>query len=634
MAPLPVVVLTAPLGGGGSTVLDNLWGEFFEKSLSVRLDVGDAQGVEDIVLAAVQGWKRRVPGIRRMPFPRVGVIIKALSFVGDPQDRAGFEKYLNAGPREAAVQTALRDWADRAAPMLPPDQQVMARAIASLLSALQAALGRHGTRRTLRWLADPEVPGGGNGYDLLWRLWRRHVVDHDNAAVREVGKVLCAALLADARWAFNDAFQPGGQRLMNALLLVDNADNPMGDLFLDLLAECRRESRSSQRPDPLVVVAVRHGPVHAMRMGRAVASNDLELVFAPQVNEPPWFVPVRLAGLESTHVLEMCRSSVLGNTHRDGDFLRDLTGGHPEAVDRLAHLLAAFGRQAHDPRLLLAEPLPPRFELPEHWPPDHGTATTVEDYLLKRLLPEDLAVLTDGRLDPGGNPELDAMAVLAATPGLRLDACTAAFRSLEWHSSANANDARSRLTSALWLEEPHAGEAWEPHPMIALLLRRWLARRPQVWGRAHEGYVAHYTHVGNTPLRYRHTLAQAEPSQRAHLTGVVNYLERELDRPTATADWLPVLDQITTAPNRLRTAGDPRGFVTTLAGVAQADDRRRAITRLTVARWLFRDRTFDPAHRLAKTIADEYEALATFLTDSQALFEEADKYRVIENTWK
>jgi hypothetical protein len=335
--PLPVVVLTGPLGGGGTTVLDKLWTDFFEKSQSLRLDVADAQSVEDVVLAAVQGWRRRISGIRRIDFPRTSMIFKALSFDDGGNGRVGFEAYLRARPQDAAVSTALRDWVRRAAPMLPPDQQVLAETLGELLGALHSAVGMHGNGDVLRWLADYGPPDGSSGYDRLWEHRRLHR-QHTDGSARAVGKILCAALLADARAAFQRH-----ERLRNALLLLDNADNAdnvQGDRFLDLLAECRRESHSEGAdPDPVLVVAVRHSPVHTARMGVPVASDDARrLVLDRGGNTPPrWWIPVRLTDLaKSDDIVPMCSSSVLGRDYRDADFLHDLTGGHPETVDRLA----------------------------------------------------------------------------------------------------------------------------------------------------------------------------------------------------------------------------------------------------------------------------------------------------------
>jgi hypothetical protein len=68
--------------------------------------------------------------------------------------------------------------------------------------------------------------------------------------------------------------------------------------------------------------------------------------------------------------------------------------------------------------------------------------------------------------------------------------------------------------------------------------------------------------------------------------------------------------------------------------VAESGDRRQSVTRLAISRWLFHDRYFDPARRLAQSIANEYERLAEYVPDNEVLFTEAGKYRRIENEWK
>jgi hypothetical protein len=641
--PLPVMRLAGPRGSGGSAVVDRLWDEFSEKCLSVRLDLKDAQGIEDIALAATQGWGRRILGIRAIGFPRIGMVLKALSFVDDGGGRAAFEAYLRAKPQVAVASSALNAWAARAAPLLPPAQQFLLAAAAGLLGRLLTAIDRRRDSVALSWLVGG-TSGGGSGYDRLWDLYCRH---HGRTggpeAVRTVGKTVCAALLADLRSDFNDSrWFLHGQRPANCLLLLDNADSTMGDLFLDLLAESRRESNSAgARPDPAMVVAVqRRSEIHSADALPPVESTDERLEFTTRHpaagdgdDHPAWWYPVRLTDLGGDDVVEMCRSSVLGKESRDAGFLHALTGGHPEATDRLAHLLARFGREPYDPRRLLDERLPRTEDLPDHWPPDRGGPTTVEDYLLKRILADDLTLGPDGAIDLDGNPMVDAMAVLAVTPGLRRGACNATLQFLGW-TQFDADTAQRRLLAGMWLDETPEGDAARLHPLAGLLLRRWLARKPQAWRDAHQGYAAHYSRPQDASVRHHHTLALLEPSRREPLATVVGYLEREFDRCASPEDWLQVLDDVVSAPNRLRTTADPRTFVTSLAGAAEARDRHQIITRLTVARWLYHDRHADPSHRLAQLIANEYDHLAECTDDNEVLFRQSGKYRRIESNWK
>lgn len=633
--PLPIVLLMGPRGSGGTMLLGRLWDTYSADCLSVRLDLKAAQGVEDIVLAAVQGLGRRIRGIRDIDFPRIGMLLKALSFVDDGGGRPAFEAYLRAGPRDAAVNSALSDWANRAAPLMTPEQQVLLGAVAKLLGALHSAVGRSRDVRTLRWLTEYGARNPDGGYDSLWELYRlHHGRTGDTETPRPVAKTLCAAFLADLRSDYNDSSVLRGQRPRNCLLLLDNAGGRAGDRFLELLAECRRESGADgARPDPAVVVAVQRGRVRR-RVIDPVQPTDVRLdfdvrhPFAPGDDDHPvWWYPIRLADLDDEYVVEMCASGVLGRQNRDADFLYELTGGHPESVHRLAQLLERRGRVGpFDPRLLLGEQ-----DLPEHWPAA-GADATVEEYLLKRTLADDLVIDPDGGIPAEGNAMLDAMAVLALTPGLRRGACNSALSYLGWHRF-DADTAQRRLTAAMWLDETPDGEAARLHPLIGLLLRRWLARRPEAWRRAHMGYAAHYSRRADAPVRHLHTLALVEAARRESLTTVTGFLEEEYERCGAQ-EWLAVLDQVTAAPNRLRTTADPRSYVTTLAGVADSRDRHQAVTRLTVAHWLYGDRYFDPARQLAQTIANEYEHLANGTDDNEVLFRRAGQYRRIENNWK
>ena len=651
--PLPVVLLAGPRGSGGTVLLDALWEEFSDDCLSVRLDLRSAQGAEDITLAAVRGLGRSIPGIRAIDFPRTAMLLKALSFIDTGGGRTAFEAYLRARPQDAAAQSALDAWSVRAATLLSPEQRGLLDVLTGLLGALRHAVGLKRDDRALRWLA--ERGGGGREYESLWELYRLHQAqDGPDGQSRVVARTLCAALLADLRHDFNDAWARL-QRPRNCLLLLDNAGGSTADLFLELLAECRREAAAAdERPDPAVVVAVQRGRVRP-EAARALDPTDERLAFGVRhpsapggANHPVWWYPVELADLNGEQVLALCTSSVLGRHNRDADFLYDLAGGHPEATDRLAHLLARLGRtppadrrgapagrhEPYDPRRLLDERLAgDDHPLPAHWPAPPRADTTVEDYLLLRALADHVTLSPEGRLLPGDNPMLNAMAVLAATPGLRRGACNAALHYLRW-TGIGADTAQLALTAAMWLEENEDGEAVRLHPLVALLLRRRLARFPDTWLSVHMGYAAHYNGRTDAPLRHHHTLAQAAPARREPLTTVSAYLDAEFERLEGSAEWLRVLDRVASAPNRLSTPLDPRAFVTSLAGPAEARNRRRAVTRLAVARWLHGDRCFDPAHQLAHTVAAEYEHLAELTDDNEALYREAGKYRRIENAWK
>jgi hypothetical protein len=85
---------------------------------------------------------------------------------------------------------------------------------------------------------------------------------------------------------------------------------------------------------------------------------------------------------------------------------------------------------------------------------------------------------------------------------------------------------------------------------------------------------------------------------------------RQLSKP----EWDSLLADITRAPSRLPVSASPSNEVTRIAGVRDAGDRRRTITRLTVARWLHNDPHLDPRGELASVIDQENQFIAAFFT--------------------
>lgn len=640
--PVPVVLLSGPRGSGGTALLDRIWTECGPDCLKVQTDLADAESVEDAVLMTMAGLLNRVPGIRSIRFPRLALAVKALTYLDDEGGRSGFDGYMRGSRRYAAAQSRLDDWAGRVSPLLSgPEQQLLAITAAKTLGSVLDGLSRHQEKTVLSWFAHQGRPNGGSGYDPLWDLRAaRH--DPSPAARRQVDKTLCAALLADLRTDFNEGRLLHGQRTSNPLLLLDNADSKAGRGLLELLTESRRENHQEDGPaDPAVIVAVRRGLLTSA-VGRPVASTDERLVYPPvrlappDTDHPMWWCPVRLTDLRPDDVAELCRSSVLGSVRRDADFLHGLTGGHPAATASLVVLLERLGRDRFEAYDLLDAPLPDPADLPRDWPDQDTASMTVRDHLVRRVMPDFLATGSDMPAGPvvlRDHPLLSTMAVCAATPGVSEGAGRAALQYLR-RTDADTS-AHERLTSALWLRPGADGGAPGLHPLAALLLRQLAARdTPRQWERIHTGYLTHYAHIADEPLRHLHQLALVDNPQQRNLTTVTGYLDRCVSgRPTR--DWLALLDQVTAAPNRVRSTSSREAVVTRLAGAAASGDRSRVIARLAVARWLFGDRSFDPAHGLAKVIADEYDHLAGLTDgDSEPLYQESRRYRRIQREWE
>jgi hypothetical protein len=628
---LPIMLLAGPHGSGGTALLDRLWEQYGPDSPGAHLDLASAQGAEDVVFAIMQGLRRRIRGIRPIPFPRLRLAFKALNFPEDGSGRAAFDAYMDSGGSGTAE--SLQAWVDRASVLLrTPEQQFLATVVGRTAGWLLTGFDHRGEKPALRWYAENGLSSGGTGYDPLWELFGKQRGSAESAS-RQVEKTLCAALLADLRADFNERSLLHGQRTSNCLVLLDNAGNKAGERLLDLLAECRRDAvRAGQGVDPALVVAALRGRT-LRRAGTPIDTTDERLRFpGPAAAEGGW-LPVRLIDLDAADVVKLTDSAILGDNRRDASFIHAATGGHPEAASLLAALLARPEVARADLPGLLDRRLPLNWEPPG--PPVPGEIEArVADHLLRRIFPEGLSTGPEGELTVGDNALLDAMAVCTVTPGLRLGACQLVLNSMGW-SQVSAGEVRDRLEEALWIEPPADGAEPRAHPLLDLLLRHWLARDAGKWRGVHQGYAAHYSRPEDAALRGHHTLALVQPGQTSYLSEVAKFLEDRLDKSDAPG-WLRTLNIVTAAPNRSPGPRDPRVFVSMLAGpAAQPGDRRRVVARLAVARWLGHDRFFDPGRQLAQSAATELENLAQLqMPDGEAFFEESARWRRIEREWR
>lgn len=647
--PLPILLLAGPRGSGGSVLLDCLWEKFNGDCPCVRLDMAGAEEIADVMLTAMAGLRRHIWGVRQLDFPLLRLALKALSFADDGRGQVAFDAYMRAGNRAAAAGSQLEDWAERALPLLiSPDQVIVAKLVMQLLGWALAGINNHQRdRASLRWFAEKSDVAGGSGFDPLWRLYDWHL-GKDRDRLYKVDKTLCAAFLADMRTHYHPGI-PHSTPTRNPALFLDNADSTVARDLLALLERCRRDTGDKEPADPLLVVAVQRRLPAPREDAPMIGSGQDDLDFtewrrkATKAEHPTLWCPVSLSALDGKDVAAMTPSRVLGISYRidrDADFVRALTGGHPEATDRLAAILRRLD-PLDGPQSMLDLRIP--LVLRDKWQAGEADVT-VGDYLLRRAFADDLRTLPDGSIDADNNELLDAMAVAAAAQGCRLGACQAALNYLQW-SAVTAVGACDRLTETMWLAGPSDGEP-RLHPLAALLLRYWLARDPTKWSGAHEGYVVHYSAPRDAALRHRHKLAlvMSEACRTDQLTEVVGFLDQKwesgpgrVEGPgrSATEDWLNHLDTVVAAANRLRATHHPEVFVKAIAGPEEPGNRRQVIARLTVARWLYNDRLFDPGHRLARLVADEYRHLAQLPGgDADLLLEEEARYRKIQHEWE
>lgn len=684
---LPTLLLSGQHGSGGSALWRRLGDEFGPDTLCAHLDLAGAQGAGDAVLAAAHCLHRKIRWVRRVEFPRLRILIKALSFVDESGIRGDFESYLAAeGP---GSRSTLHTWLGRALDLVAaepephgdedrpganpdpdPDRAAKSRDreksgrdkaraadLAQTAAWILAGVNHREDQAALHWFAhsgiaahpeDAAATAEAAGYATLWRMlaWY-HGADREH--LREVDLALSAALLADLSESFNSRAFGHVQRRSNCLLLLDNADNETGGRLLRLLGEWRR-TRPDPEGDPLLVVAVRRAEVPELS-ATEIEATDERLAFPWDSAAKDPCLRIRLTDLSLGEVAEMTRSRVLDSAGHDARLVHDLTRGHPLATATLLAVLAHPDTTRADLPWLLDKNLPAAVGPA---PADRfgGHRVIVADYLFKRIFVDEIRV--EG-LEQDSNPLIAAMAVCAATPGLPIgpsqvviesvaeyyrQPAAAAADPVDW-TQVKGDEALSRLEEAGWAVGTGDGDgSVRLHPLPDLLLRDWLAGRPDTWRLVHEAYSAYYSRPETVALRQRHRLALAESTQAQQFTEVAAFLDGKLKKRSAKVgglseqEWLNLLKTVVAAPNRLFPEVNPRTFVAQV-DTARLDARARVVARLTAALWVNGDRRLDPGHRLAQVISDEYKNLAHMqMPDGETFFEQAYEWRRIAKEWE
>jgi hypothetical protein len=631
----PIMIVTGPAGYGKTSLLAGLADDHKGSSPTAWLDFAgnpDATPMQVMVAIANSMGIRGSGGSVRFPLLMMG--ISAITLDGDSMHSLADQ--LNARLRSGGPSgQASTPVAEDAARLLPFADGRALIPEGGAGSRLGDALWRRQLGERLDWYARNRVPGRSDhsAYGPLLALhdrWAKFQAAHDEEARRDVWRVLCRALLADLR-TYAKATLWRGARTSNCLLLLDNADAPIGRAFLEELAEARR--RTAEGPDPLLVVAAQETrPRLQPAAGVPQASADEDLSYREwasaardrEVPVSPWY-PVQLTGLSLGHVRDVVASHVLRTSEKDAQFTYMVTGGHPCAVRELARMLAA-----------IPDPLPPGFDLRAL------VNREAEDTLLDMVRPRNLR-----------DADLDAMAVFGITLRPRLAPGNSALRSLGW-AGVSELDVRDRFLDLMWAREDEG--AFTIQPLYRWLLTRWLARDRDRWQVTHEAFLAHYRASQGQDLDavLYHELALTTMSAPGSLHHVVRSLAREFERTDGpnNGQWNDLLAAVTTAPNRLVQADaeyqapyvatmlphDIWEVIQRLEGTWERGDDSgllKTVARLVAARWLFNDPLFDPKRKAALPLAEGYRELARMTPgNAEVFYRQASKFRTIEREWE
>lgn len=631
-------LIVGQCGAGKTVLLEQIEERHRNSAPTARLDLAGDQDATPltVMLTISKALSRRVARVGVIPFPLLRLGICALSL--DPHGAVAPADQLDRrlGGHDQPGQELLGA-AARAAELLPPGKKAVVTEAAALAGWVCSGISGRRLGKHLSWYS-AALPGQDDGTPLgplvgmhkKWQLARGAGGGQGPAGVarREVWEVLCSALLADLRADFNEFRWRHGRRTTNCLLLLDNADTDAGQIFLEALAKARmpRPGQTDPEADPLMLAAAQRSmPGPGLQVGEFCLDSDDALQHGgwtearQQRGQPPGWCPVMLTDLSASLVQGMVRSTVLGQSWRDADFLQDITGGHPAVTRLFAERLSAAPPGCDAPRAL-GIPAAPDAAGAADASLAAGACLAADDDLIGLTTP-DWVTGTD----------LDKMAVCAATPGVPGTACTSVFGYLGW-AAGDVPRARDMMLSLMWADQD-AGGGQVIQPLPRLLLTRRIARDEARWQDVHYGYQSHYDGIGDWAAGHYHRLARATPAKPGDLQAVAGYLDGYLDGQRAPSEWNDTLAKITAAPNRLATA-DVYGAVNELGGIRKPGDRCRTVARLIAARWLYRDRLLDPAHSLAQLIADEYRELAALTKgNTEAFFQVADQFRRIARIW-
>jgi hypothetical protein len=419
-----------------------------------------------------------------------------------------------------------------------------------------------------------------------------------------VDQILCDAFLAD----LEDGFVRGlyaRDRTGNCVVLLDNADSPAGQDFLDMLLDA---GRPPSRRQPVVVVATRRtrfagpsGTVGVDTTIRRLEQASYRDLLARADSEPrPLLYCVQLDDLSDADVATVRRqpdAAVLGDIL---PFAVRLTDGHPWSVRHLLRLIPTDGIQPRDLRTILDAPDP------QH--PRRAAAEVALDYLLAGMSPDLRYDLTT--------------CAAAADLSSRSRRCA-----LDSAGASPPDDIEMFCESDMWVAAPSGRRACAPelHPFLRRLLLHALAARPDSdensWPAVHGRLRRYHSKRGDPVGECYHLLATGE------LEAVVKYLGTELDEGN-TRSWLANLNTITAAPRIVsRASASPRDVVRGLAEHGGGRDNR-VLPTLVAALWVSRDPLGDPACSLDVLIAAEFDRLAPRAgRHRDELHDEAERYR-------
>ncbi len=542
---LPSYLFLAPPGGGKTTLLRQLAARAQELGAPLAwLDLDGPDGtyasVTELALEAARQFHLPVPRQPALTFPSFAGLLIAFALAPAPRPlrelgeaARGVLGRFPLGDIAGTVRKGLQTGLDALADGQPPP------GIGTLLPLIGEPRLR--LRSLERALAAVARRSGGTHRDLLEHLRRQLAGRPGDAGI--VDEVLLRALLSDLRTAYRDGSPH--RRATHCLLLLDNADCPVGEEFLQALAEARAlDSGFTPAWDPLLAVATA-GTVPRQVDPEQLAGPDLRyqlthwrLTHRQETRTADDLVVAQLAGASLEEVTELAaemldstrglpRPPVARPAAWLGRLVHDLTRGHPGAVAALLDALPLFPEDT-DWAYRLRRLLTPAGQRPDGdgW----DLAGDLLDTLLRDVPPEVRELLP------------------RAAAAVDLDHAFTAW-GLWGDTGTGTQGALAHFRSHGLLTPPvQDSQSDQLHPLLRHLLLRDLAGRPEndafTWWHAHDALRLRARDHGQGAVAAYHALALGD------LPAAAAFLGRVFEGTTDPAARNEAFDLVRRAPVR------------------------------------------------------------------------------------
>lgn len=583
----PILVVEGFQGAGKTALLSTLVDLLDQRVPHAWLDfeANSRASVPQVLSALAFDLSRRCPRYGALRFPRliVGQLVMRLELDLIDHARAR-QQVVEALKRQRGVDAVREMLVDTAGSVLGIVGLTFTPPVSVLRLILRWLTERvPGQRLVLgsfqNWYRHRDLGLRNDPIDMLVDLNRWATDAKDEGNRRRIDELLWAAFLADLRAEFGRG-RWADERVLNCVVLLDNADTELAARFLNQLVRARSQRAVGEQDDadPLTVVVTSRGallsdvpladqvliaPDDDVRLGQHRFATDWSRC---------WWLQYRLPDLTDDEVGRAVTDMALtwGDNQRFTQVVYQLTGGHPASTRLVLEAIAKSVPQKWvEPEVILSQGVGAERPL------------TVQDHMVDCLLGEvPTAALRD-------------LVTCAAARGREQALTLAGQDDLLARGQANYGEA---LDPILWPADGSAGSI-----LLRRLLRRRLALRdPAISPSWSTVYARLRDTCGHEPDELYYALAE----------GDLGYVSRRLHQRLVELDsttWSDLLTSVTEAPHQRRHRGAPIDEVRSLLSSVDLDEPLDSVGRLVAALWVAADPFTDSRRRhLHWQIATDY----------------------------